>query len=116
MTSHLLERLSKTAALASTLLIVALQIAFHPDGTAMIRALAVLALITGWLAAHASRQTIHAFWIFLAPLAPALLRALTGNRPLKQHGAAAQHEAFVDAGHPVGGGHAEPALVNGPDK
>ena len=75
----MLERFSKTAALLSTLLIVALQIAFHPDGTAMIRALAVLALITGWLAAHASRQTIHAFWIFLAPLAPALLRALTGR-------------------------------------
>jgi len=75
----LLERFSKTTALLSIFLLVALQIALHPDGTATIRALAALALITGWLAAHASRQTIHAFWIFSAPLAPALLRALTGR-------------------------------------
>jgi len=75
----LLERVSKTAALASILVVVALQIAVHPDGTPTIRALAALALITGWLAAHASRQTIHAFWIFVAPLAPAVLRALTGR-------------------------------------
>jgi hypothetical protein len=44
------------------------------------------------------------FDIFLTPDFYVLLRALTGNRPLKQHGAAVQHESFVDAAHPVGGG------------
>jgi hypothetical protein len=72
-----LERLSKTAALLSALLIVALQIAVHPDGTATIRALAALALIAGWLGAQFSRQSIHAFWLLVAPLAPAVLRIVT---------------------------------------
>jgi hypothetical protein len=74
-----IEAISKAAALISALLIVALQIAVHPDATPALRAAAALALIAGWLAARVSRQSIHAVWLFLAPLAPAALRAITGR-------------------------------------
>jgi multidrug efflux pump len=59
---------------------------------------------------------VTAFGIFLTPVFYVLLRALTGNRPLKQHGGGTQHEAFVDAGHPVGGATpASPVLVKAPE-
>jgi multidrug efflux pump len=63
---------------------------------------------------------VTAFGIFLTPVFYVLLRALTGNRPLKQHGG---HEAFVDAGHPVDASHAvgggvspSPVLVKAPER
>jgi multidrug efflux pump len=59
---------------------------------------------------------VTAFGIFLTPVFYVLLRALTGNRPLKQHGGGTQHEAFIDAGHPVGGATpATPVLVKAPE-
>jgi hypothetical protein len=79
MTPDPIERASKMLALLSALIIVALQIAVDPDGTATIRALAALALIGGWLVAQSSQQTIHACWLLLAPLAPAVLRLTTGR-------------------------------------
>jgi multidrug efflux pump len=68
------------------------------------------------IAVMAGMIGVTAFGIFLTPVFYVLLRALTGNRPLKQHGTPSQHETFVDASHPVGGGHAEPVLVKAPEK
>jgi multidrug efflux pump len=68
------------------------------------------------IAVMAGMIGVTAFGIFLTPVFYVLLRALTGNRPLKQHGTPSQHETFVDAAHPVGGGHAEPVLVKAPEK
>jgi multidrug efflux pump len=67
------------------------------------------------IAVMAGMIGVTAFGIFLTPVFYVLLRAMTGNRPLKQHGEAVQHDAFVDGAHPVGGG-AEPVLVKAPEK
>ncbi len=49
---------------------------------------------------------VTAFGIFLTPVFYVLLRALTGNRPLKLHGEVPQHDIFADAPQPApaGGG------------
>jgi multidrug efflux pump len=68
------------------------------------------------IAVMAGMIGVTAFGIFLTPVFYVLLRAMTGNRPLKQHGEV--HEAFTGATHPVpgGGAHAEPVLVKSPDR
>ncbi|HLG57717.1 MAG TPA: O-antigen ligase family protein [Vicinamibacterales bacterium] len=74
----MLERVSKTAAASSILLILLLALAVHPDMTWTLRVLSAAALVAGWLAATPSRSFIH-IWVFLAPLAPACLRLLAGR-------------------------------------
>ena len=49
------------------------------------------------VAVFAGMIGVTAFGLFLTPVFYVLLRALTGNRPLKQHGEAAHHEAFAGA-------------------
>jgi hypothetical protein len=76
-----LERASKTAATTSVLLILALTLAVHPDMTWLLRGLTLSALVAGWFA-FAFRfppagQII--FWLFVAAIAPALLRLLAGR-------------------------------------
>jgi multidrug efflux pump len=50
------------------------------------------------LAVFAGMIGVTAFGLFLTPVFYVLLRALTGNRKLKQHGEATHHEAFAGAG------------------
>jgi multidrug efflux pump len=47
---------------------------------------------------------VTVFGLVLTPVFYVLLRRLTGNRPLKQHGEAAHIEAFAGAAVPAGGG------------
>ena len=78
-----LERASKTAATTSVLLILALMLVVHPDMTWLLRGLTVVALVAGWfvspwaLACGAGRTPF--FWLFIAAIAPALLRLLAGR-------------------------------------
>jgi multidrug efflux pump len=59
---------------------------------------------------------VTAFGIFLTPVFYVLLRAITGNRPLKQHGEVHPQDAFAGTAQPApSGGHAEPAMVKGPE-
>jgi hypothetical protein len=78
------ERISKLAAAMSVLLILALTLAVHPDMTWLLRGLTVAALLAGWFArALPFRMTAAAgefvFWLFVAAVAPALLRLLAGR-------------------------------------
>ncbi len=50
------------------------------------------------VAVFAGMIGVTAFGLFLTPVFYVLLRALTGNKPLKQHGEAAHREAFAGAG------------------
>ena len=74
-----LDRLSKAAVALSILLIIALQMALHPDMTWMLRALTSFALIFGWLSGRMAGQRSHTMWLIIAPLAPALLLAVAGR-------------------------------------
>ena len=79
-----LERASKTAATASVLLILALMLAVHPDMTWLLRGLTVVALVAGWfvnaLGPRVAAPAGHPFfWLFIAAIAPALLRLLAGR-------------------------------------
>ena len=79
-----LERASKTAATTSVLLILALMLAVHPDMTWLLRGLTVAALVAGWfISALGLRVAAPAghpfFWLFVAAIAPALLRLLAGR-------------------------------------
>jgi multidrug efflux pump len=71
-------------------------------GSEMRRAMGV-AVFSGMLG-------VTAFGLFLTPVFYVLLRALTGNKPLKQHGEVPHGEAFVSASTPVasGGGNIRP--------
>jgi len=71
-----LDRVSKAVAAISILLIVVLQIALNPDQTWVLRALATLALLMGWLSGRLKGQSSHTFWLLVAPLAPAALLGL----------------------------------------
>lgn len=73
-----LETLSKRAALASLLAVIALLLATHVDLTATLKALIVGALVIGWFGAGRD-ATVHPAWLLIAPLAPGLLRLLTGR-------------------------------------
>jgi hypothetical protein len=68
-----LDRLSKAAVALSILLIVALQMALHPDMTWLLRALISFSLIFGWLSGRMVGQRSHTMWLIIAPLAPAAL-------------------------------------------
>jgi hypothetical protein len=78
------ERASKTAATTSVLLILALMLAVHPDMTWLLRGLTVVALVAGWfVSALGPRVAAPAghpfFWLFIAAIAPAVLRLLAGR-------------------------------------
>jgi hypothetical protein len=74
-----LDRLSKAAVALSVLLIIALQMALHPDMTWLLRALTSFALIFGWLSGRMAGQRSHTMWLIIAPLAPAILLAVAGR-------------------------------------
>jgi multidrug efflux pump len=66
------------------------------------------------VAVFAGMIGVTAFGIFLTPVFYVMLRALAGNRPLKQHGA--EHAAAPHISLPSGGGadlHAQPAAPRG---
>jgi O-Antigen ligase len=80
----LLERASKTATTTSVLLMLGLLLVVHPDMTWLLRGLTVVALVGGWFVfalrlgfAAPAGQPI--FWLFVAAIAPALLRLLAGR-------------------------------------
>jgi O-Antigen ligase len=73
----ILERLSKTAALVSVLLIVGLLLTIHPDITTTLRVLAIASIAIGLCTPASLRHWLHAAWIVAAMLSPALLRAVT---------------------------------------
>ena len=52
---------------------------------------------------------VTAFGLFLTPVFYVLLRALTGNRPLKLHGEVPHVEAFAGIGGLAATAHAQPA-------
>ena len=74
-----LDRLSKAAVALSIILIIALQMALHPDMTWLLRALTSFSLIFGWLSGRMAGQRSHTMWLIIAPLAPAALLALAGR-------------------------------------
>ena len=77
-----LERISKSAATVSVLVILALMLAVHPDMTWLLRGLTVAALVAGWFRRRALRRSAGRppfFWLFVAAIAPALLRLLAGR-------------------------------------
>jgi hypothetical protein len=71
-----LERISKTAAASSVLLILVLALGVHPDMTPTLRVLIGAALVLGWFSGSPSRPLVHG-WIVVAVLSPAILRPLT---------------------------------------
>ena len=79
-----IERASKTAATTSVLLILALMLAVHPDMTWLLRGLTVAALVGGWFVFALGLGFVAPvgqaiFWLFVAAIAPALLRLLAGR-------------------------------------
>jgi hypothetical protein len=76
---RLLERTSRAAVVASVFLLVALQLSVHTDLTPVLLGLSLAAFVTGWLTGRRSATASIGVWLFLAPLAPATLRALTGR-------------------------------------
>src|SRR3954452_12200946 len=74
-----LDRLSKAAVALSILLIIALQMALHPDMTWLLRALTSFSLIFGWLSGRMAGQRSHTVWLIIAPLAPAAVLAVAGR-------------------------------------
>jgi hypothetical protein len=74
-----LDGLSKAAVALSILLIIALQMALHPDMTWLLRALTSFAFIFGWLSGRMAGQRSHTMWLVIAPLAPAALLAVAGR-------------------------------------
>ena len=76
----LLETLSKRAVLLSVVAILCLQGAVHPDITWALRTLVAVAFVAGWVAARGGRALAHATWLFLAPLAPAIVWIATGRQ------------------------------------
>src|SRR5688572_29754284 len=78
-TAALLERSSKAATAASIVLLVILQLFVHPDLTPALRVSIAAALAAGWLLGRRFTGRLIGLWVFMAPLAPATLRALTGR-------------------------------------
>jgi hypothetical protein len=68
-----LESTSKAAAAISVALILALQLAIHPDMTWTLRAVSGAAFAIGWALSAKSAERATALWVLLAPLAPALV-------------------------------------------
>ena len=74
-----LDRLSKAAVAISIVLIIALQMALHPDMTWLLRALVSFSLIFGWLSGRMPGQRSQTMWLVIAPLAPAALLTVAGR-------------------------------------
>src|SRR6185436_20185906 len=75
----LFERVSKALAVLAATAIVVLAIAAHPDLTWLLRLAAVAAFAIGWFASATRATEVQAACLLAAPLAPAVLRALTGK-------------------------------------
>jgi hypothetical protein len=73
------ERASRIALVASVAAITLFQLAFHPDLTPALQWAGLGALVLGVLAGPLASGLGVAFWIAIAPLAPALLRLVTGR-------------------------------------
>jgi hypothetical protein len=71
-----LETLSKRAALASIVAVIALLLGTHVDLTLTLKALVLAALAIGWITTRRD-GSIHPAWLLIAPLAPAILRIVT---------------------------------------
>ena len=73
------ERASRIALVASVAAITVFQLAFHPDLTPALEWAGLGALVLGALVGPLASGAGIAFWIVVAPLAPALLRLATGR-------------------------------------
>jgi hypothetical protein len=73
-----LEHAGKTAAKASTLLVLAVMLVVHPDVTWLIRGLAAAAFVTGWIGVTRAPLQVQ-IWLGVATIAPAALRLLAGR-------------------------------------
>ncbi len=73
------ERASKIALVASVAAITGLQLAIHPDLTPALQWAGIAALVAGALMGRLPSSAGVAAWVLVAPLAPAILRALTGR-------------------------------------
>jgi hypothetical protein len=73
------ERASKLALVASVAGITVFQLAFHPDLTPALQRAGIAALVAGLLVGHLASGAGVGVWVVAAPLAPAVLRALTGR-------------------------------------
>jgi len=73
------ERVSKIALVASVAAITGLQLAFHPDLTPALQGAGLAALVAGALLGPRQSGSGVAAWVLVAPLAPAVLRVLTGR-------------------------------------
>jgi len=73
------EGASKIALVASVAAITGLQLAFHPDLTPALQRAGIAALVAGALMGRRASGSGVAVWVLAAPLAPAVLRALTGR-------------------------------------
>lgn len=73
------EALSKIAAQLSVLAFIVLQLLVNPDMTPLLRRLTIVALIVGGTTARPGRYGNSIAWVWLAALAPALLRWLTSR-------------------------------------
>jgi hypothetical protein len=74
-----IETFSKRAAIVSLLAITALLLALHPDATWALRVLGAAAFAIGWFGTRDAASPVHLFWLFIAPLAPALLLYFTAR-------------------------------------
>jgi hypothetical protein len=72
------QRISKTAACASVLLIVVFLLALHHDITWLLRTAGAAAFLVGWFAGGRV-EGVQATWLLMAPLAPACFRLLAGR-------------------------------------
>ena len=73
------ERASRIALVASVAVITIFQLAFHPDLTPALQWAGLGALVLGAVVGPLASGLGIAFWIAVAPLAPALLRLATGR-------------------------------------
>ena len=73
----ILEAVSKGAAVVSVVLIVLLQLGLNRDITWTLRALTALAVVAGWTLPLVAPAYAAAVWLFVAPIAPAVVGRLS---------------------------------------
>src|SRR6266540_6192204 len=73
------ERASRLALVASVAVITAFQLAFHPDLTPALQRAGLAMFVAGLLVGRLASGWGVGIWVVAAPLAPALLRLLTGR-------------------------------------